>query len=60
MAVSLAGTKRSGSHTVASDIPDDRFSREVSVDGGRSMMRRFQMAGQELDGEHVTERLLIT
>ena len=60
VAVSLDNTKRSGSHTVMAEVPDGLFSREIVIDSGRSMMRRFQMAGQELDGEHVTERLLIT
>lgn len=60
VAVSIDGTKRSGDHSVPIELPDGIFSRVVPIDGGRSMMRRFQMAGQSLEGEHVTERLLIT
>lgn len=60
VAVSLAGTKRSGAITVSTEVPDGLFSREIRIDVGRSMMRRFQMTGQGLEGELVTERLLIT
>lgn len=36
------------------------FAREFSVNCGRSMLKRFQMGGQSLDSEVVSDRLLLT
>ena len=41
-------------------IPRSLFAREVVVNCGRSMLRRFQMDGQTLEGEQVMDRLLLT
>jgi len=60
VAVSIDGTKRSGNLLCELPIPDDLFEREVFIDCGRSMLRRFQMDGQTLEGEVVTDRLLLT
>lgn len=60
VALSIDGTKKSGKHKVDLPIPPGLFEQEASIDCGRSMLRRFQMDGQTLEKEHVTDRLLIT
>ncbi len=60
VALSIDGTKRSGNKICNVTIPDGLFETEVSVNCGRSMLRRFQMAGQTLEGEVVSDRLLLT
>lgn len=60
VALSIDGTKRSGGHVCPVEVPDGLFAREVQVVVGRSMLRRFQMAGQTLEGEVVADRLLCT
>lgn len=60
VAVSLDGTKQSGDKTVGLPIPDGLFEREVFVKLGSSMLKRFQLADQNGDDHHVTDRLLLT
>ena len=60
VALSIDGTKRSGDHIVQLPIPVGLFEREAFVNCGRSMLRRFQMGGQTLEGEIVSDRLLLT
>ncbi len=60
VALSIDGTKRSGNLICDIPIPDGLFEREVFVNCGRSMLRRFQMGGQTLEGEMVADRLLLT
>lgn len=60
VALSIDGHKKSGSRQVDIGIPDDLFEREVMVNCGRSMLRRFQMEGQSLEAECVADRLLLT
>ena len=60
VALSLDGTKRSGNRLCTIPIPKGLFEREIFLDCGRSMLRRFQMEGQTLEGEVVTDRLLLT
>lgn len=60
VALSIDGTKRSGSFLVDLPIPEGLFEREVFVNCGRSMLRRFQMGGQSLGNEVVADRLLLT
>jgi DNA adenine methylase len=60
VALSLDGMKRSGSHVCALPIPKGLFEREVFISCGRSMLKRFQMNGQSLEGEDVADRLLLT
>jgi DNA adenine methylase len=59
VALSIDGTKRSGGKICNVPIPSDLFETEVSVNCGRSMLRRFQMAGQTLENEVVADRLLL-
>lgn len=60
VALSIDGTKKSGNKKVDLPIPEGLFEREVFVHLGRSMLRRFQMDGQTLESEHVSDRLLLT
>ncbi len=60
VALSIDGTKKSGDILCDLPIPEALFAREVMVSLGRSMLRRFQMAGQTLEAEAVTDRLLLT
>jgi DNA adenine methylase len=60
VALSLDGTKKSGRVECRFDIPDGLFEREVFVNCGRSMLRRFQREGETLDDEGVSDRLLLT
>ncbi len=58
--LSIDGTKRSGNLICDVPIPDALFEREVFVHCGRSMLKRFQMNGKTLEGEVVSDRLLLT
>jgi DNA adenine methylase len=58
--LSIDGSKRSGDRACDVAIPEGLFASEVAVDCGRSMLRRFQMAGQTLEREVVADRLLLT
>lgn len=60
VALSIDGSKRSGLKRVMLDIPSGLFEAEVDVSVGASMLRRFQLDGQNMAGEHVTDRLLLT
>lgn len=60
VALSIDGTKRSGDLICDLPIPDNLFEREIFIDAGRSMLKRFQMNGKTLDGEKVSDRLLLT
>ena len=60
VALSIDGSKRSGEFVCDLPIPSGLFEREVSVNVGRSMLRRFQMKGETLEGEVVADRLLLT
>jgi len=60
VALSIDGTKKSGKTVCALPLPKGLFERELSVHCGRSMLRRFQMNGKTLEGEHVSDRLLLT
>lgn len=60
VALSIDGTKRSGNFICDVPVPEGLFEREVSVNCGRSMLKRFQMGGQTLEEEIVTDRLLLT
>ena len=60
VALSIDGSKRSGDLLCDLKVPDGLFSREVMVHCGRSMLRRFQLSGQTLETEEVSDRLLLT
>lgn len=60
VALSIDGTKRTGDKICDIPVPSGLFETEASVNCGRSMLRRFQMVGQTLEGEVVSDRLLLT
>ena len=60
VALSIDGSKRSGRLTINLPIPSGLFEREVLIDVGRSMLKRFQMNGKSLEDEVVYDRLLLT
>ncbi len=60
VALSIDGTKKSGKRVCEIPFPDGLFEREVSIEVGRSMLRRFQMSGETLESELVADRLLLT
>lgn len=60
VALSIDGTKRSGSLICDVPVPDGLFEREILVNCGRSMLRRFQLQGETLEQEVVADRLLLT
>jgi DNA adenine methylase len=60
VAMSIDGTKRSGNMTCDLPLPDGLFEREILIDIGHSMLKRFQMNGKTLEEEKVSDRLLLT
>jgi len=60
VALSIDGHKKSGNFLCNLPIPPNLFEREVFVDVGVSMLRRFQREGETLDDENVHDRLLLT
>ncbi len=60
VALSIDGTKRSGDLICDLPIPEGLFEREVFLNVGRSMLKRFQMNGQTLENDVVSDRLLLT
>lgn len=60
VALSIDGTKRSGDLICELPIPEGLFEREIFVNIGRSMLKRFQMEGETLENEVVSDRLLLT
>lgn len=60
VALSIDGTKKSGAHTCEIEVPPGLFKREVRINTGKSMLRRFQMRGQTLEHEQVHDRLFLT
>jgi DNA adenine methylase len=60
IALSIDGSKKSGDIDCPIEWPKGLFVREVAVNVGRSMLRRFQMGGQTLEAEVVKDRLLLT
>jgi len=60
VALSIDGTKKSGTRTVELSMPEGLFEREISIRLGSSMLKRFQLADQSGDGHHVTDRLLLS
>ena len=58
--LSIDGHKKSGAQKLHLQIPEGLFEREVAIDVGRSMLRRFQLVGETLENEVVSDRLLLT
>jgi DNA adenine methylase len=60
VALSIDGSKGSGTTDCAITFPPGLFTREVSVNLGQSMLKRFQMEGESLDAHGVSDRLMLT
>ncbi len=60
VALSIDGNKKSGCKSIDLDLPNGLFEREMFLDCGSSMLRRFQNGGRRMIGEDVKERLLLT
>lgn len=60
VALSIDGKKKSGEKSIQLNYDTRLFAREVMIENGRSMLRRFQMEGRTLESEVVHERLLLT
>ncbi|MEL6406858.1 MAG: Dam family site-specific DNA-(adenine-N6)-methyltransferase [Chloroflexota bacterium] len=58
--LSIDGSKKTGKKQIDISIPNGLFENEVSVNCGKSMLRRFQKLGETLEDEVVTDRLLLT
>jgi DNA adenine methylase len=58
--LSIDGTKKSGDIYCSLPLPSNLFEREIMVNCGRSMLRRFQREGDVLHDEVVRDRLLLT
>ncbi len=58
--LSIDGTKKTGTKEIQLALPDGLFESEAYVNCGRSMLRRFQKAGETLEDEIVADRLLLT
>jgi DNA adenine methylase len=58
--LSIDGTKKSGDMLCNIPVPEGLFEREMLVNCGRSMLKRFQMNGQTLEQEIVADKLLLT
>ncbi len=58
--LSIDGKKKSGKMDLNINIPPDLFERELLIDCGSSMIRRFQKKGLNMSGEQVHERLLLS
>ena len=59
VALSIDGNKKSGDYICDLPIPKGLFEEEIFISIGRSMLRRFQMEGQTLENELVSDRLLL-
>jgi DNA adenine methylase len=60
VALSIDGNKKSGNTICDLPIPTGLFENELFINCGRSMLRRFQLEGQTLENELVSDRLLLT
>jgi DNA adenine methylase len=58
--LSIDGTKKSGDLVCDIAILKGLFEREIFVNCGQSMLKRFQMSGTTLGKEIVSDRLLLT
>jgi len=59
VALSIDGNKKSGNYICDLPIPQGLFEEEIYISIGRSMLRRFQLEGQTLENELVSDRLLL-
>lgn len=60
VAVSVDGWRKSGEKAIELGIPEGLFDRELLIERGGCMLRRFQMTGSDMAFEQVADRLLLT
>lgn len=60
VALSIDGHKKSGTKNIELNIPSGLFERQLLVEGGSSMLKRFQKKDETMIGEDVHDRLLLT
>lgn len=60
VAVSVDGWRRSGAKVIDLGIPAGLFARELLIERGGCMLRRFQMSGADMAFEQVADRLLLS
>jgi DNA adenine methylase len=60
VAVSLDGYRRSGAKCIDLDVPEGLFARELLIERGGCMLRRFQLEGEDMALEQVADRLLLS
>lgn len=60
VAVSIDGHRKNGGQQIHLTIPEGLFQREVLIQRGGCMLRRFQLAGETTAGEEVADRLLLS
>lgn len=60
VAVSVDGWRQSGEKDIGLGLPAGLFQRELLVERGGCMLRRFQMTGEDMAMEQVADRLLLT
>ncbi len=60
VALSIDGNKKSGNLLCDIPLPKGLFEKEIMIDCGISMLRRFQIEGQKSLDEQVFDRLLLT
>ena len=60
IALSIDGNKKSGNYICDLPIPKGLFKREIYINCGNSMLKRFQLDGKTIENENVQDRLLLT
>ncbi|MHB1469303.1 MAG: DNA adenine methylase [Solirubrobacteraceae bacterium] len=60
VAVSMDGWRKSGEKAIDLAIPGGLFQRELIIERGGCMLRRFQMSGEDMAHEQVADRLLLS
>ena len=60
VAVSVDGYRRSGEKPIDLGITEGLFARELLIERGGCMLRRFQLEGQDMALEQVADRLLLS
>jgi DNA adenine methylase len=60
VAVSVDGWRQSGDKEIDLGLADGLFARELLIERGGCMLRRFQMTGEDMASEQVADRLLLS
>jgi DNA adenine methylase len=60
VAVSVDGWRQSGEKEIDPALVEGMFARELLIERGGCMLRRFQMTGEDMAAEQVADRLLLS